>query len=223
MIRLKCTPRKMNTLMIGHWSRGFIYTAGRVAGLTNGAFLRGGRCVGRLRPWLHKRKPLTCSGNSREITADRSPGVRISSSFNTCSNFRALVTFQSWSLGWTIQSMSHRWLHFGWKGISGPNFLIWHARLLSVGVRECGHWVGKIEFCNLLCWQADLQHAFEEENASWPTVRRSKGVRARTWRGLTPAINKLSFSTGWLSPRPLTNWLTYLCRDMHCAICQQFP
>ena len=36
-----------------------------------------------------------CSGNSREITADRSPGRIISSSFNTCSNFRALVTFQS--------------------------------------------------------------------------------------------------------------------------------
>ena len=35
-----------------------------------------------------------CSGNSREITADRSPGRIISSSFNTCSNFRALVTFQ---------------------------------------------------------------------------------------------------------------------------------
>ena len=62
----------MNTLTIGHWSRGFIYTAGRVAGLTNGAFLRGGRCVGRLRPWLHKRKPLTCSLSAQE-TAEKLP------------------------------------------------------------------------------------------------------------------------------------------------------
>ena len=61
----------MNTLMIGHRSRGFIYTAGRVAGLTNGAFLRGEKYGGRLRPWLHKRKPLTCSG--AQETAEKLP------------------------------------------------------------------------------------------------------------------------------------------------------
>ena len=100
---------------------------------------------------------LKSSGNSREITADRSPGVRISSSFNTCSNFRALVTFQSWSLGWTIQSMSHHWLHFGWKSIFGPNFLIWHARLLSVALSRMWTLSGKdrvLQFVVLTGWLA---------------------------------------------------------------------
>ena len=88
----------MNTLTIGHWSRGFIYTAGRVAGLMNGAFLRGDVWgLGEAATLVTQAEAFNllteCSGNSREITADRSPGRIISSSFNTCSNFRALVTF----------------------------------------------------------------------------------------------------------------------------------
>ena len=151
-----------------------------------------------------------CSGNSREITADRSPGRIISSSFNTCSNFRALVTFQSWSLSWTIQSLSHYWLYLFWKSILGPNFLIWHARLLSVALSRMWALSGKdrvLLFVVLTGWLAaciwggkcKLTNCEEEQGGEGEEVEGSNYTNSQVvfshWMTKTKTIDHLAVQT----------------------------